>query len=63
MGVYSKIVIAHEEAVKMFSAALLLLTLLSGALLAVLIVHLVDVFTHPQVSPAVRVNRRALSPR
>lgn len=47
----------------MFSAALLLLMLLSGALLAVLVVHLVDVFTHPHVSAAVRINRRGLLPR
>ncbi|MBL8582136.1 MAG: hypothetical protein JNL61_07925 [Rhizobiaceae bacterium] len=47
----------------MFSAVLLLLMLLSGALLAVLIVHLVDVFTHPHVPAAVRVNRRGLLTR
>lgn len=48
----------------MFSVALLLLMLLSGALLTVLIVHLVDVFTHPHVSVAMRSQRRGgLIPR
>lgn len=48
----------------MFSAALLLLTLLSGALMAVLVVHLVDVFTHPHHAPVqARAPRRGLLPR